>query len=102
MLLWMPGSAFWQEPDMAVSWETLPKPDKYRGGCVQPTIGLRAESLMEELQKRLKELKGFAAPFGEQQCQLARSTKTSRNWITNQRVTNGSSHICGRRWPFWT
>jgi hypothetical protein len=27
---------------------------------------------MEELEKGLKELSGFAAPCGEQQCQLAR------------------------------
>jgi hypothetical protein len=33
---------------MAISWEALPQPDKHRGGCSQPTIGLS------------KELKGFA------------------------------------------
>ena len=27
-LLWMPTSACWQEPDIAVSWEALPVPDK--------------------------------------------------------------------------
>jgi hypothetical protein len=32
-LLWMPTRAWWQEPDVAVSWEALPVPDKYRGGC---------------------------------------------------------------------
>jgi hypothetical protein len=31
-LLWMPTRACWQEPDIAVSWEALPVPDKYRGG----------------------------------------------------------------------
>jgi hypothetical protein len=30
-LLWMPISACWQEPDIAVSWEALPEPYKYRG-----------------------------------------------------------------------
>jgi hypothetical protein len=29
-LLWMPRSACWQEPDIAVSWVALPVPDKYR------------------------------------------------------------------------
>jgi hypothetical protein len=38
----------------------MPDPDKYRDRCLQPTIGLSMESLMEELEKRLKELKGFA------------------------------------------
>ena len=37
-------------------------PDKYRGGYSQPTIGLNTRSLMEELEKGPKELKGFAAP----------------------------------------
>jgi hypothetical protein len=37
----MPRSAHWQEPDIAVSWEALPEPDKYRGGCTQLTIGPR-------------------------------------------------------------
>jgi hypothetical protein len=39
-LVWMPTSACCHEPDIAVSWETLQVPDKYRGGCAQPTIGL--------------------------------------------------------------
>ena len=38
----------------------MPEPDKYRGGCSQPTIGLRTGSQMEVLEKELKELKGFA------------------------------------------
>jgi hypothetical protein len=45
---------------MAVSWETLPEPYKYRGRCSQPTIGWSTGSPIEELEKGLKELKGFA------------------------------------------
>jgi hypothetical protein len=41
---------------------------------------------MEELEKELKELRGLAAPWREQQCQLARPPGTSGNWTTNQRV----------------
>jgi hypothetical protein len=37
-------------------------PDKYRGGCLQPTIGLSTRSPMEELEKVPKEPKGFATP----------------------------------------
>jgi hypothetical protein len=37
-LLWMPTNACWEEPDIAVSWEGLLVPDKYRSGCSQPTI----------------------------------------------------------------
>ena len=35
-------------------------PNKYRGGCSKPTIGLSTGSPVEELEKGLKELKGFA------------------------------------------
>jgi hypothetical protein len=47
---------------MPVSLEALAKPDKYSGRCSQPTIGLSMGSLMKELEKELKELRGFAAP----------------------------------------
>ena len=66
--------------------ERLSEPDKYRGGCSQPTIGLSAGSRMEELEKGLKELRGFAAPWGEQQCQQARPPGVLRDRTTNQRV----------------
>ena len=61
-LLWMPRSAWWQEPDIAVSWEALPVPDKYRSGCSQSSIGLSTGSPMKELEKGLKELEGFLIP----------------------------------------
>jgi hypothetical protein len=48
-ILWMLRSACRKEPDVAVSRETLPEPDKYRGRYSQPIIKLSAESLMEEL-----------------------------------------------------
>jgi hypothetical protein len=47
--------------DRAVSWEDLPDPDKYRGRCPQPPIGVNTGSSIEELEKGLKELKGVAA-----------------------------------------
>ena len=59
-LLQMPRSACWQEPDMSVPWEALPEPDKYRGRCSQPNIGLSKGSPVEELEKGMKELKSFA------------------------------------------
>ena len=48
-------------------------------------IELRRRSLMEELEKGLKELRGFAAPWREQQCQLA-TPRAPRDWTTNQRI----------------
>ena len=44
-------------PDIALS-----LPDKYRGRCSQPTIGLSRRSPMEEIEKGLKKLKELAVP----------------------------------------
>jgi hypothetical protein len=43
-LLWIPTRASWQEPDIAVSQEALPVPDKYRSVYSQPSIGLNRGS----------------------------------------------------------
>jgi hypothetical protein len=61
-LLLMTTSASWQNPDIAVSWEALPVPDKYRGECTQPSIGLSTGFPMVELEKGPKEVKGFVTP----------------------------------------
>ena len=59
-LLQMLRSTCWQEPHIAVSWEVLPEPDKYRGGCTQPNLRLSRETPVEELGEGLKELKGLS------------------------------------------
>jgi hypothetical protein len=64
---------------MTFSWEALPEPDKYRSECSQPTIGLGSGLLIEELEKGLKKLRGFAAPWGKQQCQPARPLGASED-----------------------
>ena len=38
------------------------------------------------MEKGLKELRGFAAPWREQQCKPARPPGAPRDWTTNQRV----------------
>jgi hypothetical protein len=45
-----------------MKYRDLPETDKFRGRCSQPTIGLSTGSLMEELEKGLKELRGVADP----------------------------------------
>jgi hypothetical protein len=55
----------WQELDIADSLEVLLQPDKFRGRCYKPTFGLSVGSLMGELEKGLKEMRGFAAPWEE-------------------------------------
>ena len=62
---------------------------------------------MEELERGLKELRGFAAPWRKQQCQLARSLELPGTGPHTQPKsthggTHGSGHMCGRRWSCWT
>ena len=59
ILLCMPTSACWQEPDIAVTSEALTEPYKYRGRCLQPTNGLSTGPPMDVIEKGLKELNGF-------------------------------------------
>jgi hypothetical protein len=49
-------------PVIIFSLGVLPEPDKYRGGSLQPTIGLSIGFPMKELEKGLKEFKRFATP----------------------------------------
>ena len=71
----------------------MPEPDKYRYGGSQPTI--RLSPIMEELEKRLKELRGFAAPWKEQQCQQARPPGAPHMWKRMALLV-----ISGRRGPW--
>ena len=59
-LLWMARSTCCQELNIAVSWKVLSETDKKRGWLSQPTIELSMDYPIEELEKWLKELKGFA------------------------------------------
>ena len=66
---------------------------------------------MEELEKGQKELRGVAAPWREQQCQLPRPPGGPRNWTTNKRVyTKGpialaayvaEDDLVGHQWEQW-
>jgi hypothetical protein len=49
-----------QNPNIAVSCESMPLTDKYRSECPQSSIGWITGLLMEELEKVPKELKGSA------------------------------------------
>jgi hypothetical protein len=49
--LLMPRSACCEESDIAVSWEALPEPDKYRCRCLQPTIELSTGTPMKEFRE---------------------------------------------------
>ena len=59
-LLHMPERFCLQDPDIALSCESMPMPGKYRSGFSQSTIGWNTGPLMKELEKVPKELKGSA------------------------------------------
>ena len=61
-LLWMPTSAWWQEPDIVVSWKALLVRDKYRRGCSQPTSGLSTGSSMWA-RERTEGAEGVCSPI---------------------------------------
>jgi hypothetical protein len=78
-------------------------PDKYRGECSQPTIGLSTRSPMEELEKGPKELKELVAPQEEQEYEPISTPQElpgtkPQTWSTHG-GTHGSSCICSRGWP---
>jgi hypothetical protein len=58
--LHMPARFCWRNPVIAVSYEAMPVPGKYRSGCSQLSIGWNTGPPMEELEKVPKELKRSA------------------------------------------
>jgi hypothetical protein len=59
-LLHMPERFFSQDPDIALSCESMPMPGKYRSGCSLSSIGWKIGPLMKALENVPKELKGSA------------------------------------------
>jgi hypothetical protein len=76
---------------------SIPEPDKYRGCCSQPTIGLSTEIPMKELEKGLKELKELQTISTNQTSQSSQGLNYQPKSIHGG--THGSSHICSRGWP---
>jgi hypothetical protein len=59
-LLNMPARFWWRDPGIAVSYEAMPVPGKYRSGCSQSSIRWNTGPPMEKLEKVSEELKGSA------------------------------------------
>ena len=74
-------SLIWLSPERLCQSLTNTEAEAHR----QP-LSLAWRSPMEELEKGQKELRGFAAPWKEQQYQQARPPGAPRNWTTNQRI----------------
>jgi hypothetical protein len=75
-----------------------------RSVSAQPTIGLSVGTPVEELEKGLKELKGFAAPYEEQHQPGPSPHHPSSQGLNHQPKSihggsHGSSCICSRGWP---
>jgi hypothetical protein len=75
-------------------------PDNYRSGCSPPSIGLSTGSPMEDQEKRLKEMKGFEAPWEAQP--VLPELGPNHQPKSTRGGTQGSSHICSRAWPCGT
>ena len=59
-LLLMSESFCWQDPNIALSSESMTMPGKYKRGCSQSSIGWNTGPIMKDLEKVPKELKVFA------------------------------------------
>jgi hypothetical protein len=88
----MPERFCWQDPDIAISCQTMPVPGKYRSGCLQSSIGGNIGTPIKELEKVPKELNGSATLKENQQYELT-STPPPRSCV--------SSCICSRGCPSW-
>jgi hypothetical protein len=71
----MPASFWWRDPGIAVSYEAMPLPGKYRSRCSQLSIRQNTGPPTTKLEKAPKELKGSATLQVEQQYEL-----TSTPW----------------------
>jgi hypothetical protein len=73
--------------------------------CFHPIIRLSTRSQIEELEKELKDLRGFAAPWGSNSVNRPEPLEV---WGLDHQPKSThwgnccSSCICGRRWPWWT
>jgi len=68
------------------------------------TTGLSTRTPKEKLGQGLKELKGFATPWEEQQFQPIRPHQSSQGLNHQPKSTHGRTHgsscICSRGWPY--
>jgi hypothetical protein len=114
--LGMPTRACWKEPDIAVSWDVLPEPDKYRSECSQPSIGQSIGSPKKELEKVPRSWRHLHLEYPEwySRCspiggttiwtnQYPQSSMELNHWPNKTHGgTHGSSYKCNRGWPSWS
>jgi hypothetical protein len=104
-LLWMPGSACWWKPDMAVSWDALPEPDIQRRKLVANHWIEYRGPWWRSCRRNWRSWGGLKTHGG------SNSVNNLNPWSSQgldhqpdntHEVTHGTVHICGRGWPCWT
>ena len=85
---------------MAASRDTLPKPDKYRGGCSQPTIGLSTGFSDGGVGEGTEGAEGLCSPMKGATVLTGQIPWISKELDHQRKNThggaNGIGHICGR------
>jgi hypothetical protein len=102
--MWMPTSACWQEPNIAVSWEVLPMPDKYRDGCSQPFTKHKVHN--GGARESTWGAEGVCSPIGGTTIWTNQYSQSFQGLNHQQKSTHGGTHgsscICSRGRPCWT
>ena len=85
---------------MAASRDALPKPDKYRGGCSQPTIGLSTGFSDGGVGEGNEGAEGLCSPMKGATVLTGQIPWISKGLDHQRKNThggaNGTGHICGR------
>jgi hypothetical protein len=71
---------------MAVSLEALPEPGKYRGRCLQQTIGLSTGSLMGGVAEGTEGAEGVCNSMEGATVSTCQIPRAPGDWTTNERV----------------
>jgi hypothetical protein len=100
------GGSKCNEKHLSVQWKVLRSRSAYTKSIQKrKIIGLSTGSPMKELEKELKELKGFAVQEKEQQYETNSSPRTqglNHQPKSTHGGTHGSSCICSRGCPSWS
>jgi hypothetical protein len=83
-----------------------PEPDKYRGGCSQPTPGLSSGVPNGGVGEETKGAEGVCSPMEGATVSTGKTLWSSQGLDHQPKNTHGGTHdsgrICGRGCPWWT
>jgi hypothetical protein len=91
---------------MAASGGALPVPDKYRSGCLQPTIGLSSGISDGGVGEGTEGVEGVFSPIKFATVLTCQTLWISEGLDHQPKHTHGETHcavcIYGKGWPCWT